>query len=206
MCAIATSHSPRPGLYEGRKIKWRLVLASLLFLSNLNLFSLQSGLLLTKFMPMNMGGERRAPCDGSLYSPSFCSTSGRNSLFIRDELLLARSNCACASVEQKWSSMLFHSVPDEMQSGYFQHSTSSSLFANSSCCINGYASSGYKLFCHERRFPNGTCASQLLEECWQSYLDRLGFLEQSLSSITLCNMWIKSKRKVLGDISLAAQA
>lgn len=90
-------------------------------------------------------------------------TSGINASFIWDELLPAKSNCTCARVEQKWSSKLFHSVPDEMQFGYFQHSSSSFIFANSSCCINAHARSGYKFVCHERRFLDGTCASQLLE-------------------------------------------
>ena len=96
----------------------------------------------------------------TLYSP----TSGRNASFTPDELLPARSNCTCAHVEQKWSSKLFHSAPDEMQFGYFQYSTSSFIFANSSFCINAHAWSEYKFVCHERRFPDGTCTSQLLEE------------------------------------------
>lgn len=35
---------------------------------------------------------------------------------------------------------------------------------NSSSCINACARSGYKFLCHERKFPDGTCFSQLSEE------------------------------------------
>lgn len=98
MCATATSHSPHVRLYGGREIsvvKWRLVLENLLFLSNENLFNLQSWLASHKVFAHERGRGKERHVQWISAFTIVLSYFWINASFAWDKLLPARSNCTC---------------------------------------------------------------------------------------------------------------